>query len=238
MAQCPNCQAEVAAGFKFCKQCGAGLEAPRPTEAPRQPLSVPSSPPPPRPDPPAYRHMPTARRRGRVIPLVIVIIVLGFGAAGFYVGADTLRAYLPFGGGSKPLLKADQHLNQGLTFASSKDYNNAIIEFTKAIEVDPKYAPAYVNRGVAYMQQKKFNKALDDLKQAEGLNPKDKMVYYNLSAFYSIQNQRDRALDALDKTLELGFTDYDALRGDPDLTNLRRDPEFRKVLEKHKVFLQ
>ena len=29
----------------------------------------------------------------------------------------------------------------------------------------------------------------------------------------------------------------DALRRDPDLDNLRKHPEFRKILEKHKVFI-
>ena len=45
------------------------------------------------------------------------------------------------------------------------------------------------------------------------------------------------ALDEIDAALAKGFSDYDALRRDPDLENLRRSPEFRKVLEKHKVFI-
>ena len=45
------------------------------------------------------------------------------------------------------------------------------------------------------------------------------------------------ALDEIDAALARGFSDYDALRRDPDLENLRRSPEFRKVLEKHKVFI-
>ena len=47
-----------------------------------------------------------------------------------------------------------------------------------------------------------------------------------------------RALDSLDRALDLGFADYDVLRRDPDLNNLRRHPEYAKVLEKHKVFIR
>ena len=44
------------------------------------------------------------------------------------------------------------------------------------------------------------------------------------------------ALDEIDAALTKGFSEYDVLRRDSDLENLRNHPEFRKVLEKHKVF--
>jgi hypothetical protein len=147
--------------------------------------------------------------------------------------------------------EAKQHLKQGMTYASlaqsnpktaSENYNNALLEFTNAIKLYPNYAEAYSNRGVAYMQQKKFNKALEDLKKAAELKPKDPTIHYNLTALYSLQNQLDLALDELDKALEYGFDNFDALKpsgpnSDPDLKNLRKDPEFRKVLERHRVFI-
>ena len=135
-------------------------------------------------------------------------------------------------------LAADLHLNQGMTYAAMRDWENAITEFSKAVDIDKGYAAAYTNRAVAYMQQRKYNKALDDLKQAESLNPSDKVLYYNYVALYSLQNQLDRALDSLDRALDLGFNNYDALRNDPDLNNVRVNPEFQRVLEKHKVFLR
>ena len=42
---------------------------------------------------------------------------------------------------------------------------------------------------------------------------------------------------AIDQALGLGFKNYDALRSDEDLYELRRLPEWRKTLEKHGVFL-
>lgn len=134
--------------------------------------------------------------------------------------------------------EAKINLQQGMNYVKSKDYENAIKEFTLAIEKYPKYAVAYSNRGVAYIQQKKLNNATDDLLKAAELDPKDKEIHYNIAALYSLQNQLDRALDSLDKALSFGFGDYDALRNDPDLANLRKHPEFRKILEKHKVFIK
>lgn len=147
--------------------------------------------------------------------------------------------------------EAKLHMQQGMTYASlaqanpktaSENYDNALLEFTNAIKLYPNYAEAYSNRGVAYMQQKKYNKAEEDLKKAAELKPKDPIIHYNLAALYSIENKIDLALDSLDKALENGFNNYDALKptgkqSDPDLKNLRKDAEFRKVLEKHKVFI-
>jgi tetratricopeptide (TPR) repeat protein len=135
-------------------------------------------------------------------------------------------------------LSAELNFQQGMNYVQSEDYGNAIMEFTAAIDKFPNYAIAYSNRAVAYMQQKKFNLAADDLKKASELSPTDPNIYYNLAALYSLEKKLDLSLRALDKALELGFNNYDSLRRDPDLKNLRKDAEYRHVLEKHKVFLK
>lgn len=133
--------------------------------------------------------------------------------------------------------EAKLSMQQGMNYLRTHDYDNAIKEFTVAIQKYPSYDVAYSNRAVAYMQQKKFNKAMDDLKKAEEINPNNATVHYNFVALYSLQRQIDRALDSLDRALELGFNNYDALRTDPDLNNVRKHPEFRKICEKYKVFI-
>ena len=135
-------------------------------------------------------------------------------------------------------LSAELNFQQGMNYIQNEDYGNAIKEFTAAINKYPKYAIAYSNRAVAYMQQKKYNIAAEDLEKAEKLSPQDANIYYNLTALYSLQKKLDLALNALDKALELGFNNYDSLRKDPDLKNLRKHAEFQKVLEKHKIFLK
>jgi tetratricopeptide (TPR) repeat protein len=143
--------------------------------------------------------------------------------------APTAQASIP--------TEAKLNLQQGMNYMRLRDWDNAIKEFTVAIEKFPQYDTAYSNRAVAYMQQRKFNKADDDLKKGVEINPKNSTLHYNYVALYSLQSKLDRALDSLDKTLELGFNNYDSLRKDPDLNNVRQHPEFRKICEKYKVFL-
>lgn len=140
------------------------------------------------------------------------------------------------------------HIKQGLSYVSTaknahnkalfdENIENALKEFSLAIEKAPDYADAYSNRGVAYMQQRKFNKALEDLKKAKELKADSPSIRYNLACLYSLKGDVDFGLDELDAALTNGFSDYESLRRDPDLNSLRKHPEFKKVLEKHKVFI-
>ena len=47
----------------------------------------------------------------------------------------------------------------------------------------------------------------------------------------------DLSADALDSALKNGFNNVDRLRNDPDLNNLRKTKEFKKIVEKYKFFI-
>jgi tetratricopeptide (TPR) repeat protein len=148
----------------------------------------------------------------------------------------------------QPSLEVTQHLKQGMAYVSTaknagspaifnENINNAINEFSNAIKKDPSYATAYSNRAVAYMMQKKYNLALDDLKKAKELKPSDPAIRYNLASCHSLMGNVDLGFVELDAALANGFNDYDTLRKDPDIANLRKSPDWRKTLEKYKVFI-
>jgi len=58
------------------------------------------------------------------------------------------------------------YINQEFTKLESKDYVNAIIEFNKAIMINPNDAPTYLGRGMAYKAQENYSKAISDLNKA------------------------------------------------------------------------
>ncbi len=163
-------------------------------------------------------------------------------AAGILTGIVTVIATVGFCGCSGQAVisqndQADIHFKQGVNYASRSDYENAILEFEQSISIRPT-SKAYANMGVCYMKTGKTNKALNALKQAVSIDSCDAFAQYNLAGVYSVLDQTDLGIDALDNALKCGFNNYDAIRFDPDLNNLRGVPEFRKTLEKHKIFLQ
>lgn len=152
----------------------------------------------------------------------------------------------PATSGGEPSQEVKAHLKQGMSYVSvakgnprtfHENIENAINEFSLAITKDPSYAEAYSNRAVAYMMEKKYNKALDDLKKAKELKPDSASIRYNLASVHSLMGNTDYGMDELDAALEKGFDDYESLRHDPDINNLRKHKDFKRTLEKHKVFI-
>jgi tetratricopeptide (TPR) repeat protein len=149
----------------------------------------------------------------------------------------------------QPSLEVKQHLQQGMAYVSTaknanspgifnENIENAINEFSNAIKKDPTYATAYSNRAVAYMMQKKYNLALADLTKAKELTPSDPTIRYNLASCHSLMGNVDLGFVELDAALANGFKDYNSLRKDPDIANLRKHKDWRKTLEKYNIFIE
>ena len=64
---------------------------------------------------------------------------------------------------------ADTYYNRGNDFVKETRYDEAISDFTRAIEINPKHADAYYDRGVVYYYKKDYQKALDDFNNAQKL---------------------------------------------------------------------
>ncbi len=148
-----------------------------------------------------------------------------------------------------PSLETQQHVKQGMVFVSlakqnpknrSENIRNALVEFDAAVKQEETegrcFATAYMNRGIAYWQDKKLNLAEKDLLRASECDAKNPVIFYNLTAYYSAVNKSDLALEPLNQALELGFKDCDILRNDSDLKNLRKQADFRRILEQHQLF--
>jgi len=66
----------------------------------------------------------------------------------------------------------------GLEFFDTKNYSDAINQFTKAIELKTDYVDAYVKRGDAYEALDETQKAVDDYRRALAFEDKDEEIYF------------------------------------------------------------
>jgi tetratricopeptide (TPR) repeat protein len=67
-------------------------------------------------------------------------------------------------------VEAKAHYDRGVDFLENGKFDEAIAEFTKAIEIYPKYASAYHNRGNSYYKMGDHARALADLSHAQAFD--------------------------------------------------------------------
>ena len=84
-----------------------------------------------------------------------------------------------------------------------EDYQQAILDLTRAIDIDSEDHRAYINRGIAYRNTGQPDKALKDYNHAIQLNPKDAGVYNNRGNVYSQLGQDREALSDYNASIEI-----------------------------------
>ena len=98
---------------------------------------------------------------------------------------------------------ATRYNNRGIAYGNKGDYDKAIADHNKAIELDPKYAKAYNNRG-ADNADRDYEKALADYNKAIELDPKYAMAYLNRGNIYrKKKGDYDRAIIEYNTALEI-----------------------------------
>ena len=103
---------------------------------------------------------------------------------------------------------AKKSFNQGVENSKLQQYDKAITDYNKAIELDPKYAMAYNNRGFAYGKLQQHDraitdKAITDCTKAIELDPKLASAYSTRGNAYLYHEQHDKAMTDCNKAIEL-----------------------------------
>lgn len=89
--------------------------------------------------------------------------------------------------------EATEQYNRGLERYRAGDVTGAIAAYTRAIELDRKYADAYNNRGVAYLTQKDYAAAVADFTHSIEVAPSD-AAYNNRGSIFLSQQKTEEAI--------------------------------------------
>ena len=101
--------------------------------------------------------------------------------------------------------QARSFFDSGIVYIQKKEYDKAIVDFTKAIEISPRYALAYANRGTAYSYKsyKDKEKAIADYTKAIEIDPTYAAIYNNRGSVYYIRRKYDTAITDYSKAIEI-----------------------------------
>ena len=98
---------------------------------------------------------------------------------------------------------ARQFYKTGLTFVEAGNHKDAIDQFTKALNIDPEYAPAYIERSRSYEALGELQPAADDLKRALVFETKEAELYYDAARLNFGLANHPQALELAQKSISL-----------------------------------
>lgn len=93
--------------------------------------------------------------------------------------------------------------NRGHLYYIQKDYENALHDFNKAIDINPKFAPSFANRGQVYFKIKKYDQAGRDFEKAIELGPRNPYYYHIQGHLFTKTQNYEKALRDYEKAIEL-----------------------------------
>ncbi len=113
---------------------------------------------------------------------------------------------------------------------ASEVVERMITFFAKYLWDHPDDARAHVLYGIQLAQLGKQDQAKEEAQKALELSPNDALMLYNIACLHSLLGDKKEAIDILKKCIQAGYQFYDWIRHDPDLDNLRDDPEFLELI--------
>jgi tetratricopeptide (TPR) repeat protein len=97
------------------------------------------------------------------------------------------------------------HHFKGRTYYAKGQYDKAISDYNKAIEIDPNFAEAHLYRGNTYAVKGQYDQAISDYSNAIKINPKNVLAYNNRAAVYYDKREYDKAWEDIHKAQSLGY---------------------------------
>ena len=112
---------------------------------------------------------------------------------------------------------------EGVTYAGKSQWDLAITDLNKAIELDPQLAEAHNNRGWVYGSQGQWDLAIIDLNKAIELDPELAEAYFNRGSTYYYKGQEDLALADFNKVIELSSNPLIILEAEKYIAEISSD---------------
>ena len=107
-------------------------------------------------------------------------------------------------------LASQVSLLSGEVHRSRREYDWAIEDYNKVIEMNPDNVEAYYNRGVTYHHKGDYDRAIEDYTKTIQLKPDYANAYYNRGLSYDNKGESVRAIEDFTKVIQLDPNDAGA----------------------------
>lgn len=100
--------------------------------------------------------------------------------------------------------------DQAKSLSDAGQYQQAIVVYSRSINLLPNDADSYLGRGYAYENLGEYQKALSDYSQVIALKPRDPRAYFVRGLLYDLMGKTDRAIQDYSTAISLQPNNADA----------------------------
>ena len=100
-------------------------------------------------------------------------------------------------------LSAEDWFEKGYSFHISNQYEEAIMAYTRVLDINPLNAKAYNSRGIAWAKKGNHDRAIADYNKALEINPRDAKAYNNRGIAWADKGNHDRSIADYNKALDI-----------------------------------
>jgi tetratricopeptide (TPR) repeat protein len=125
------------------------------------------------------------------------------------------------------------HYRLGNLYQRKGELDEAIEQYEKALSIQPGYTLALNNLAAVYTIKKEYIKAVSVFKKMIRLRPNTVGAFYNIACIYARQNKIEESIDWLKKAIERGFKNWNLIKTDKDLENIRGSSYYKEIMRGH-----
>ena len=125
--------------------------------------------------------------------------------------------------------------NVGVMLFNNRQYDEAIVHFKKALELNPDLIHAYNYLGNAFQEKKQFDESITYYQKAIQVNPADPTAYINLGVAFHNTRENEKAVQYFKAALQINPNLYQAY--DHMGLSLRLQGDIEKAVESYQSSL-
>ena len=118
----------------------------------------------------------------------------------------------------------------GMLYEKNGQMDKAQREFETALTIEPESIKILNALAIVYVNKRQYQEAISTFKRLVNIQPENNIFPYNISCLYAIQNMTNESIEWLTKATNNGYSNWNHLKNDKDLENIRHTPYFKSLV--------
>ena len=127
----------------------------------------------------------------------------------------------------------EAHMNLAIALADQGKVDEAINHFQQALALQPEFSKAMFHLAKLYISRGEYQEAVSLYQKMITLLPDNPAIYYNVACIRAKQDKPGESVVWLKKAVAKGFDDWEHIKIDVDLDNIRDSDPYKAFIKSH-----